>query len=302
MVDDGETLFCPDGYVPVRRAIERAVLDWFPEQVSAIDTAVAGDLAGDGKPNVAMTPNEQLRRAVEGQPSISEGLRQQIENVLTQTEYRLRNFLHQGVLSAHYFGGLFDQGRQTVTPEFWAITEADGVLLSGTYWPFGRPRTRYEQKPNYSLFFLESELTALLSKSAIDPVDIRKQAHPLNKGVTDQPSIEVHRAETAESTAAKPSKLSSSFQLDKNRSAQPGRYPHVREMAAETLRQRLRSKALTEEDIGGRLTKEKLAQKLCCARTELNKVFEIVLAESDFKRFQGPWRKRNEARPRPVRE
>jgi hypothetical protein len=173
------TLFCPDGYVQVRAAIERAAQCWFPEQVAAIETALAGELVCDGKPNDgvnALTPNEQLGRALGGQPSISEGLRQQFENVFTQTEHRLRNFLHRDELSVFYFGTLFDRGRQTVTPGFWTGTEADGVLLSGTYWPLGQPRTRYEQKPAYPLFFLESELTALLSLSAADSVDIRKQA------------------------------------------------------------------------------------------------------------------------------
>ena len=106
----------------------------------------------------ALTPVEQLARALGGQPSLSEGLRQQAVDLLTQTEHRLRNFLHRGVLTAYYFGGLFDQGRHAVAPEFWATTEADGVLMSGSYWPFGRPRAWHEQRPSFPLCFLESEL------------------------------------------------------------------------------------------------------------------------------------------------
>ena len=83
--------------------------------------------------------------------------------ILTEAEHRLRNFLHQGVLSAYYFGGVADQGRRGVAHEFWATTAADGVLLSGTYFPFGKPRFWHEKRPSHPLFFLQSELEALLS-------------------------------------------------------------------------------------------------------------------------------------------
>jgi hypothetical protein len=36
-------------------------------------------------------------------------------------------------------------------------------LETGVYWPFGRPSRVYEQRPNYPLFLLQSELDTLLS-------------------------------------------------------------------------------------------------------------------------------------------
>jgi hypothetical protein len=96
------TLFCPEGYVPVQVAIARAAQSWFPEQMTALET----ERAGDNKPSDdvnALTPV---------------GLRQQVLDLLTKTEHRLRNFLHHGALTAYYFGGLFDQGRNAVAPEF----------------------------------------------------------------------------------------------------------------------------------------------------------------------------------------
>ena len=95
-------------------------------------------------------------------------------DLLTQTEHRLRNFLHQGVLTAYYFGGLFDQGRHAVAPEFWATTEADGVLMSGSYWPFGKPRAWHEERPSYPLCFLESQLATLLSEDPKPPPHVRQ--------------------------------------------------------------------------------------------------------------------------------
>jgi hypothetical protein len=95
-------MFCPDGYVPVQEAIARAALCWFPEQMGALETASGAEIATNNKPdnNVdALTPVEKLARALRGPPSISAGLRQQLEDLLTQTEHRLRNFLHEGALA-----------------------------------------------------------------------------------------------------------------------------------------------------------------------------------------------------------
>ena len=96
-------------------------------------------------------------------------MRQQGLDLLIQIEHRLRNFLHQGALTAFYFGGLFNQGRHAVAREFWATTEADGVLMSGSYWPFGKPRTWHDEHPSYPLCFLESELATLLSRDPKPP-------------------------------------------------------------------------------------------------------------------------------------
>jgi hypothetical protein len=156
--------FCPEGYVPVQLAIATAAQYWFPEQMTALETATAGDNTPSDDVNT-LTPLERLAE----QPSISEGLRQQIQDLLIQTEDRLRKLTHRGVLTAYYFGGLFDQGRHAVAREFWATTAADGVLMSGSYWPFGKPRARYEQRPSYPVFFLESQLATLLSEGPKPP-------------------------------------------------------------------------------------------------------------------------------------
>jgi hypothetical protein len=171
------TLFCPEGCVPVQEAIGRAAQSWFPEQMAALETATASELAIDNKPSDdvnALTPVERLADAFRGQPSISQGLRQQVLDLLTKTEHRLRNFLHQGALTTYYFGGLFDQGRHAVAPEFWATTEADGVLMSGSYWPFGKSRAYHERRLSYQLFFLESQLTTLLSEGPKSPRHLRQ--------------------------------------------------------------------------------------------------------------------------------
>jgi hypothetical protein len=87
------TLFCPEGYVPVQVAIARAAQYWFPEQMTALETATAGEI--DNKPSDgvnALTPLERLADAFRGQPSISEGLRQQVQDLLTQTEDREARF------------------------------------------------------------------------------------------------------------------------------------------------------------------------------------------------------------------
>jgi hypothetical protein len=163
-------IFCPDGYVTVQEAIARSAQYWFSEQIAALETAKARELAKSEDEFNALTSIQKAARALSGQPLISEGLRQQIAGVLTETEHRLRNFLHQGILTAYYFDGFFDHGRSGVRREFWPTTEADGVLISGTYWPFGKPRAWHEQRPSHPLFFLQSELAELLSDDPKSPL------------------------------------------------------------------------------------------------------------------------------------
>jgi hypothetical protein len=67
----------------------------------------------------------------------------------------------QGALKAYYFG---NGGCHSVLSEFWAEALADGVMESGTYWPFGEPPRWHEQRPSYPLFVKQSELDALLSE------------------------------------------------------------------------------------------------------------------------------------------
>ena len=46
----------------------------------------------------------------------------------------------------------------------WATAKADGVIETGTYWPFGEPRRVLDSRSDYWLFLLQSELDALLSE------------------------------------------------------------------------------------------------------------------------------------------
>ena len=70
--------------------------------------------------------------------------------------------------------------------EFWATADADGVLLADRYWPFGRPRALYEQRPSYPLYVLESELSALLSDEADSPLSTLDLASALAGGRSEQ--------------------------------------------------------------------------------------------------------------------
>jgi hypothetical protein len=170
--------FCPDGYLRAKETLERAARYWFPEQIAAFNSAVAGETTISHPPkNRALTPVEELAYALRPPPSMSDALRQQIMHLLTEVEHRLRNRLHQGVLTAFHFGGLFDQARHAVAREFWATTDADGVLLADRYWPFGRPRAWYEQRPSYPLYVLESELSALLSDEPKQPLSTSDAAN-----------------------------------------------------------------------------------------------------------------------------
>jgi hypothetical protein len=86
---------------------------------------------------------------------------EQWREIANETVHRLRDLLHQGELNADYFD---TYGRHSVPREFWATLQADGVLESGLYWPFGQPSRVYERQPNCRpLFLRETELWKLLT-------------------------------------------------------------------------------------------------------------------------------------------
>jgi hypothetical protein len=153
--------FCPDGYVPAQKAIESAARYWFAERFAEIETPAADNSVVTDEPKGGVA---ELARAL-SQPPIPDALSRAYADIATRTVDRLRNLLHQGELKAHYFCGLFGpSGRQTLAPEFWAAPDADGVLESGIYFPFGRPSSWYEQRQSFPLFLLKADLDALLNE------------------------------------------------------------------------------------------------------------------------------------------
>ena len=137
--------FCPDGYVPSRVAIFIAAKFWFPENVVSIEAAATGKT----RLHARSLPFAQR----------PEAFQQAFEEIAEPTVLRLRNFLHQGKLTAYYFT---DGGRHSILHGFWATAQAEGCLQLGTYCPFGKPTRWYEQRPNHPIFFKQSELDALL--------------------------------------------------------------------------------------------------------------------------------------------
>jgi hypothetical protein len=76
---------CPDGYVPVVQAVEKAALCWFPEAMAALQTMVAlgaSKLKDDDVSGVSQSA---------GAFEISQALEQKRE-IRDETNRRLRNF------------------------------------------------------------------------------------------------------------------------------------------------------------------------------------------------------------------
>jgi hypothetical protein len=149
------SLFCPEGYVPILEALFIAAKHYFPEQIAGLEKALDAGTEKRTDFDAAVRPFSQQQ--------LPDALKLEICDVLSQTVDRLRSFLHQGTLKATYFA---HDGSNHVSREFWATTQADGLIESGTYWPFGKPSHWHEQRPNYPLFVKQSELDALLSEQA----------------------------------------------------------------------------------------------------------------------------------------
>ena len=158
--------FRPDGYLPALEAMFRAAGCWFPKQWDALWEAAAPRSTTNLDINSSTKPDNNIEAAVRAfsQSQIpaawqDDNWRQKFKNIWMQTAHRLRNFLHQGTIKAYYFD---DNGPQVVAINFWLTDAADGVLETGTYWPFGSPNTSWGRRPN-RLFLLQSELDKLLS-------------------------------------------------------------------------------------------------------------------------------------------
>lgn len=142
--------FCPDGYVALQEAVFIAAKFWFPEKVASLEAAVT---------------DKPWFRAVDSSsyPHLPEELRHAFEEIACPAVQRLRSFLHHSKLKAYYFN---NDGCHFIPHGFWATVRADGVIESGTYWPFGTPTAWYDQRLNYPIFVKQWELDALLVKAA----------------------------------------------------------------------------------------------------------------------------------------
>jgi hypothetical protein len=146
--------FCAEDFMPVKAAIVKAAHCWFPEP---LERAVPQLATSDSNIDAAVQALWQLNRA------------EWPWDAIKQTVTRLRNYLHQAKITAYYFT---KDARQVVAQNFWATSEADDVLESGLYWPdgypsiidHGEPSTIDEQRRPPTLFFMQSELDALLSQ------------------------------------------------------------------------------------------------------------------------------------------
>jgi hypothetical protein len=147
--------FCPEGYLRTQDAIRRAAEYWYHDKVAALQTTESSEAQPKSKNDV-----EAAVRAF-SQPHAASAWQHAFDEIANQTVDRLRNFLHQGTLNAYYFLG---DGSHCLPRDFWATEDAEGVIESGHYWPFGRPPSLYEPRPNRPLFLRESELDALLSE------------------------------------------------------------------------------------------------------------------------------------------
>jgi hypothetical protein len=138
--------FGPDGYMPLQQAVFIAAKFWFPKEVASLETVVLEKIG-------------QEVVHIHSYPQLPDEVRRPFEEIAVQTVPRLRNLLNQGKLKAYYFK---EDGCHSVSREFWATEQADGIMESGTYWPFGKSTRWYDRRPNHPLFVKQSELDALL--------------------------------------------------------------------------------------------------------------------------------------------
>lgn len=146
--------FKPEGYLRTQDAIIKAAEHWFGNKIAALQATEASQPQPKSKNDI-----EAAIRAF-SQPHVAQAWPRELEDLASQTVHRLRNLLHQGTLNAYYF---LADGSHCLPRDFWATENAEGVIESGNYWPYGRSPSQYEPRPNCPLFLRESELDALFS-------------------------------------------------------------------------------------------------------------------------------------------
>src|SRR5262245_59007023 len=104
--------FCPDGYVPTRRAIVEAAGCWFPERFAALEKRFAAlerlvaPQAQTKQPKSENSLDALVRAFSQWQIPAAwqdDTWRHEFEDIERQTAHGLRNFLHQRTLEVCYF-------------------------------------------------------------------------------------------------------------------------------------------------------------------------------------------------------
>jgi hypothetical protein len=122
---------------------------WFPEQMAAVEEATGLQAKTKLDNYIEATWLSLLQEP--------HALQCKFQDILNQSGQRLRNLLHQGELNAYYFE---DHGRVSVSPHYWATTDANGVMEVGIYRPLSQLPLCY----GFALLLLQLELDALLSQ------------------------------------------------------------------------------------------------------------------------------------------
>jgi hypothetical protein len=155
--------FCPDGYVTMQEAIWETALCWHAQQLTALEASVAEGAS------VERSGVEALSGAISTRQRTSWQIQQVFAEIVPDVVDWLRNILHKDrVLTVYYFGKVFSNGRKAINPDFWTTADADGVLETGMFFPFGRPIRSFETRLSFQVLLLWAELEALLTEPPAD--------------------------------------------------------------------------------------------------------------------------------------
>jgi hypothetical protein len=177
--------FIPAGYVPSETALLRAVEMWFEPELADLQRKYEAS-------SHSSVSDDPLRNWFARQSEQSAFLKTHGEPLLIKARDRFRQFLFEKKLTAYYFS--VRHGRQAIEHRFWAAPEADGVIETGQYYPFGKPRRLGQSFPCERVLIQEAELL-----KAIDRFGCGAQPAPLkNRGgrstVVDWPTLEAEAA------------------------------------------------------------------------------------------------------------
>jgi hypothetical protein len=153
----------PDGYLPITSAVYQALMHWFREKASTSLERIEKELSAADKNYSTTDPIPSHLVEI-----IQQKLDLDCQEEIDKTRHRLRKALHKGDLIAVYFSTRYDEP-SPIPRRFWPSPEADDVLETGDYFPYGRPKHYWKDRQSEAVLVREEDLRRLLSGEAIEP-------------------------------------------------------------------------------------------------------------------------------------
>lgn len=156
-----------EGHLTVVQAINMIIRDRFADRHAAIEEKAEAE--EHARKRDFVSAGDPLSDAIMQQGSApSRQLQHMVEEIFSDGQKLLRQWLCDGKIRAFYRDPLFGKEDVNIDASAWETESTDQAIGGGSFYPFGRPTGRYDQKPGAPVKLLRNELEALLRQNRDD--------------------------------------------------------------------------------------------------------------------------------------